>query len=329
VEYIYLQANAAFETQTGLRVADVLGKRATEVFANAKEALFIDIYGKVALTGEPVTFERFFEPLQRHYHINAYQVGQDRFVTVFQDISERKRLEQEVTKARVDFLFAVSHELKTPLFLMASAQELLEGLPAEHRAGRFLEYGEIWNRNLHRLRHLIDNLLDSQRTEGMGLKLAVVPTDLGEILRQTLKDVDFLARRQRIRFRLQEDPLPMIPADPESIHRLFENLLTNAIKFSSPDGEVEIELRRAEEEAVFTVRDFGFGIPASEIPQLFQPFQRTDGATQAVIPGTGLGLYTAKLITEAHGGSIALTSELGKGTKVTVRLPWVKEPEQG
>ncbi|MCX5971616.1 MAG: PAS domain-containing protein, partial [Coprothermobacterota bacterium] len=238
-----------------------------------------------------------------------------------QDITERKRQENEITKARANFLFAVSHELKTPLFLMTSAQELLDGLPAEERAGRFLEYEEIWNRNLHRLRHLIDNLVDSQRTEGMGLKLAVVPTDLGEILRQTLKDVDFLTRRQRIRFRLQEDPMPLIPADPESIHRLFENLLTNAIKFSSAGGEVEIDLRPEGEEALFAVRDHGLGIPASEIPQLFQPFQRTDGANRAVIPGTGLGLYTAKLIAEAHGGSIALYSDLGKGTTVVVRLP--------
>ncbi|MCX5975825.1 MAG: PAS domain S-box protein, partial [Coprothermobacterota bacterium] len=307
VDYIYLQANAAFETQTGLHVADVLGKRATEVFANAKEAPFIDIYGKVALTGEPVTFEQFFEPLQRHYHINVYQVGQGRFATVFQDITERKqtegalreseeryrslaenspdlifiinerdrvdyvnqaaarlvgkqveeiigrpravlfpmevaeiqgqhlaeafasnsgdplwrewllpdriheiwqsvclvplqgklgegrrilgvarditdrkRQEQEMTKARADFLFAVSHELKTPLFLMTSAQELLESLPQEQRAGRFLEYGEIWNRNLHRLRHLIENLVDSQRSEGMGQKITPVPTDISE-----------------------------------------------------------------------------------------------------------------------------------------------------
>jgi PAS domain S-box-containing protein len=245
-----------------------------------------------------------------------------------QDITDRKRLEQAVEKARADFLFAVSHELKTPLFLMASAKELLEGLPAEQRVGRFLEYGEIWNRNLHRLRHLIDNLVDSQRTEGMGLKLAVSPTDLGEILRQTLKDLDFLVRQQRIRFQLQEDPLPRIPADPESIHRLFENLLTNAIKFSSLDGEVEVSLTRQGEKAVFTVRDFGPGIPAAEIPLLFQPFQRTDGSTRAVIPGTGLGLYTAKLIAGAHSGSITLTSEEGKGTKVTVRLPLGKEPEQ-
>ena len=168
--------------------------------------------------------------------------GEDRIMSSVRDITDRKRLQLEATKARADFLFAVSHELKTPLFLMASAQELLESFPAEQRSGRFLEYGEIWNRNLHRLRHLIENLVDSQRTEGMGLKITLVPTDIKEILQQTLKDVELLARRQRISFRLQVDELPQLPADPESIHRLFENLLTNAIKFSPPNGEVEISL---------------------------------------------------------------------------------------
>ncbi|MCX5975420.1 MAG: ATP-binding protein, partial [Coprothermobacterota bacterium] len=153
------------------------------------------------------------------------------------------------------------------------------------------------------------------------LKITPVPTDLVEILQQTLKDVDFLTLQQRLRFHKQLDSLPSILADPESIHRLFENLLTNAIKFSPPDGEVEISLALQGEEALFRVRDFGAGIPPEEIPQLFQPFQRTTGANQAVIPGTGLGLYTAKLIVEAHGGSIALHSELGKGTTIVVRLP--------
>ncbi len=247
--------------------------------------------------------------------------GEDRIIASVRDITERKRLEQEMTKARADFLFAVSHELKTPLFLMAASQELLESLPEEQRAGRFLEYGEIWDRNLHRLRHLIDNLVDSQRTEGMGLKITLVPTDMREILQQTLKDVDLLARRRRISFHLQLDELPPIPADPESIHRLFENLLTNAVKFSSTGGEVEISLTLEGEEALFAVRDYGPGIPTLEIPQLFQPFQRTTGSNRAVIPGTGLGLYTAKLIAEAHGGSISLASEEGKGTTVAVRLP--------
>ncbi|MEI6310124.1 MAG: ATP-binding protein, partial [bacterium] len=172
------------------------------------------------------------------------------------------------------------------------------------------------------LRHLIENLVDSQRTEGMGLKITLVPTGIKEILQQTLKDVELLARRQRISFRLQVDELPQLPADPESIHRLFENLLTNAIKFSPPGGEVEISLTQQGEEVVFRVRDFGAGIPPEELPQLFQPFQRTSGANQAVIPGTGLGLYVSKLIAEAHGGSIALASEEGRGTIVTVRLPW-------
>ncbi|MCX5976761.1 MAG: ATP-binding protein, partial [Coprothermobacterota bacterium] len=160
------------------------------------------------------------------------------------------------------------------------------------------------------------------------LKITPVPTDLVEILQQTLKDVDFLTLQQRLRFHKQLDSLPSILADPESIHRLYENLLTNAIKFSPMGGEVEISLSCEGEEAVFSVRDFGAGIPASEIPLLFQPFQRTAGADRAVIPGAGLGLYTAKQIAEAHGGSITLESEEGRGTIVTVRLPWRKTQER-
>ncbi|MEI6510140.1 MAG: ATP-binding protein, partial [bacterium] len=320
--------NAASEDIFGVPPSGLLGRSLHE-FANSEQFGLIREQTKRHRAGEKSVYEiEISRPSGENRDLLVTAVpqfdSQGKFVGalgVFRDITDRKRLEQEMAKARADFLFAVSHELKTPLFLMASAQELLESLPEEQRAGRFLEYGEIWNRNLHRLRHLIENLVDSQRTEGMGLKITLVPTNISETLQQTLKDVELLARRQRISFRLHLDPLPEIPADPESIHRLFENLLTNAIKFSPADGEVQVSLTLQGEEVLFRVSDFGLGIAASEISQLFQPFQRTSGANQAVIPGTGLGLYTAKLIAEAHSGSIALESEEGQGTTVVVRLP--------
>lgn len=94
VDYIFLRANPAFERHTGLRVAEVLGKRMTTVLDKNQESPFIEIYGKVALQGESVSFDKFSESLQRHYHIVAYQLGYGRFVTVFQDITVRKRAEQ-------------------------------------------------------------------------------------------------------------------------------------------------------------------------------------------------------------------------------------------
>ncbi|MCX5973790.1 MAG: ATP-binding protein, partial [Coprothermobacterota bacterium] len=109
--------------------------------------------------------------------------------------------------------------------------------------------------------------------------------------------------------------------DPEAIHRLVENLLTNAIKFSPRSGEVTIRLTEEEAQAVLTLKDQGAGISAEEQKSLFLPFQRAATAVRSVIPGTGLGLYVAKIIVDAHGGTISLRSKVGRGTTVTVRLP--------
>jgi PAS domain S-box-containing protein len=100
VDYVFLQANASFETHTGLCVADILGKRVTEVLPGIHKTPLIEIYGKVALTGEAVVFEQFFESLQRYYHISAYRVGQGRFATVFQDITDRKKVEEALQSER-------------------------------------------------------------------------------------------------------------------------------------------------------------------------------------------------------------------------------------
>jgi diguanylate cyclase (GGDEF)-like protein/PAS domain S-box-containing protein len=95
-DYVFLSGNPAFETQTGLRVADILGRRATEVMPGIDTQTFIRIYGKVVLTGEPVSFEKYSAALGRHYSINAYRMGEGRFATVFKDITDRKLAEEQI-----------------------------------------------------------------------------------------------------------------------------------------------------------------------------------------------------------------------------------------
>lgn len=93
VDYIFLQANAEFESQTGLKIADIIGKKVTEVIPGIEKTPLIEIYGKVAIMGETIDFEQFIEPLQRYFHINAFQIGESRFCTVFQDITDRRQFE--------------------------------------------------------------------------------------------------------------------------------------------------------------------------------------------------------------------------------------------
>jgi len=98
VDYVFLSANPAFEAQTGLQVADILGRRATEVLPGIDTRNFIRIYGRVVLTGEPVSFEQYCQPLGRYYFINAYRLGERRFATIFMDITDRKKAEEQIHK---------------------------------------------------------------------------------------------------------------------------------------------------------------------------------------------------------------------------------------
>ncbi|AFV25179.1 multi-sensor hybrid histidine kinase [Methanolobus psychrophilus R15] len=103
MDYVFLEANDAFEKQTGLKIADVLGRRVTEVLPGIEKASFIERYGKVTLTGIPVSFEEFSEPLQRYYSINAYRIDKDIFATVFQDITERKNIYRKLVESEQRF----------------------------------------------------------------------------------------------------------------------------------------------------------------------------------------------------------------------------------
>jgi PAS domain S-box-containing protein len=109
VDYVFLEANPVFETATGLRTADILGRRVTEVLPGIEDSPFIEVYGRVALSGEPATFVQYSEPLGRTYSVTAYSVGGGRFATLFDDVTERRRLEEELDDERQRFRQLVEH----------------------------------------------------------------------------------------------------------------------------------------------------------------------------------------------------------------------------
>ena len=182
-------------------------------------------------------------------------------------------------KARIDFLFAVSHELKTPLHVMRAAQEMIESLPEERRLAHFRDYSDVWRRNMMRLRFIIENLVDSQRPPGMGLKLDKRPANLMDLAREIAEELEPVASARSVQFRFQGGSLPPVSMDRNAVRRLLENLLTNAIKFSHLGGQVEIRWRIQGEMVCLDICDFGMGIDSANhalpVPALL-PLARSD-----------------------------------------------------
>ncbi|MGB9875982.1 MAG: PAS domain S-box protein [bacterium] len=246
----------------------------------------------------------------------------DRLVAMTQDITLQKMADEEIRKAKEDFLYSVSHELKTPVLALLSALEIIRSFPLEERPQRFLEYEAIWKRNLDRLMALIENLLDSQKSRTRGLSLNCKPTDLEALLKELVLDFKPNAHAKGVKIHLKvKNELTQIELDPEAIRKSISNLLSNAIKFSPHGGVVEISLQRKEKYAEISVKDRGPGISPEEQQALFNPFRRARSAEEKAVPGTGLGLYVTKLLVEKHGGEVLLRSAPDKGTTVIMRLP--------
>lgn len=231
--------------------------------------------------------------------------------------SDLQRRQQQVEQMQADFVAAVSHELRTPLALtQASLDSLthLELTPEQQR--RFIQ--DI-GQSTAELSRLVHTILDFSRVEEGHWSVHLQATDLAKVAERTTREAGSAAQR-----RLIVDVPPIeVQADAERLGQVVGNLLTNALKYSPPDTPVRLRARSAPSRGVawLDVHDQGEGIPAEDVPYLFQKFFRARNVRTSTLPGTGLGLYMAKRLVEAQGGSIRLRSRLGRGTVVRVYLP--------
>lgn len=246
----------------------------------------------------------------------------DRLVAMTQDVTLEKMAQEEIKKAKADLLYSVSHELKTPVLALISAQEIIRSFPENERPAKFLEYETLWARNLDRLMALIDNLLDSQRSHDGTITLHIKPSRLELIIRELIDNFQAVSKAQEVEIKLEEKCQPsLIEIDPEAIGKSLSNVISNALKFSPRGGTVLVTLDKKDSTVEISVKDQGPGIPLEEQERLFNPFQRARNAKELGVPGTGLGLYVTKILVEKHGGKVLLESSPGQGTTVRILLP--------
>ena len=239
-------------------------------------------------------------------------------------LAERERLIVDLrsaSAAKSDFLAAMSHELRTPLNSIIGFSELLQRpiSPAGHDSATVEEFaGHIHGSGLHLL-ELINEVLDLAKVEAGKLDLRPTLFDLESLLRHTIDTMQPLADRKAIRLTMTARGRQDVEADQSRIRQVVFNLLSNAIKFTPNGGSVDIALSTDEDTCRIDVTDTGTGIAATDQATIFEAFRQAPGA--AGLEGTGLGLTLARQLVEAHGGTIDLESEVGRGSRFSVVLP--------
>ncbi len=222
-------------------------------------------------------------------------------------------------KDRMNFVAAVGHDLRNALVVVGGAAHRLKRKlppPNEH---------EIWlDRIVDQagyLDKLIQDLMDSARIETGEMALQLAEIELTSFVRSIQElQRDTFASHQIF---FESNGECYVKADKRRLERVFTNLISNAVKYSENGSNVLLKVDRTEADVLILVKDEGVGIDHDEIQKLFQPFKRLD-RTKNMAKGTGLGLFSAKKIVEAHGGSIKISSESGNGTTVEIRLPVTK-----
>ena len=242
-----------------------------------------------------------------------------RIVVTMTDITQRRRLEV----LRRDFVANASHELKTPVAAVrALAETLLTALPDDPEAGR--RFAERIGREAERLDLLTRDLLDLSRVERGALD--VEPVDLVGLVKEVVGGYADRAEERRIKLSTEVEPGVALRGDRAQLGLLLSNLIDNALRYTPAKGAVCVRLNAAESRAVLQVHDTGQGIPAGELSRVFERFYRVDKARTRQTGGTGLGLAIVRHVAEAHGGTVRVDSELGRGSTFTVALPVAGPP---
>jgi len=252
--------------------------------------------------------------------------GRNVYAAVLRDVSARYRAEEELhqaIRARDDMMGIVSHDLRNP----ASAVKMLARsilAEAEERAlpPDVTERVEVIQQAAAQIDALIQDLLDVTRLEAGRLTVSAHDVEPKPLVEAALYALHALSDSGDVTLdATYEEPLPLVHADPERVTQLLSNLVGNALKFTPAGGRVEVRVRPNGGAVEVRVVDNGAGIPAEQLPRVFDRFFQVSSGRKGSRQGAGLGLTIARGIVEAHGGTISIESAVGRGTTVCFTLP--------
>ncbi len=236
------------------------------------------------------------------------------------------RRERQLRKLKEDFISNVSHELKTPLSLIGMFSEILRSGRVRNEEAK-LEYYQIINNECDRMSHLISNLLDFASLERGERARNFETINLGQLVTKDLEAYRYQAQKDGFQVTSEVDPdMQDTFADPTAISMAFLNLLDNSVKYSGDQKMIRVVVVQKDGHIDLSVADQGPGIAPEEQERIFDKFYRGSAAATGRIRGSGIGLSITKHVAEMHGGEVLVTSELGKGSTFTLRIPIRRPP---
>ena len=330
----YIEVNEVGLKRLGYTKEEMLNMGPTDIIAPdkrtemPKNAVEMDKKGFSSFEIVHVTKEGRMIPVEIYGHIINYH-GRGVYLTASRDITERKKAENELKETLKElersnteleqFAYVSSHDLQEPLRTIASFTQLLERRykgKFDSDADEFMDY--IVEAAV-RMKEQIEGLLEYSRVATKGKEFKLVDVNL--ILNQTIQTLNTSIEESKAKITLDE--LPTVMGDADQLQRVFQNLISNAIKFKKPEEPPIIHISSNKDlynkEYVFSIKDNGIGIEEQYSERIFVIFQRLH--TRDVYKGTGIGLSIVKRIIERHGGRIWVESEYGKGSTFYFTIP--------
>lgn len=314
-----LLLNPAMERALGLKASEIAARPVADALAGSawdELAQQLTIVGRETLAADgklelSAGGHDFLASISTVHNSDGLAMGR---VAVLQDVSELK----EVDRLKLEFIDGISHDLRSPLTYMRTYAGMLPVIddPALER-----EYvGKIMV-GIDRMSRLVNDLLDMTRIRA-GIDLQLDRVQAGELLADVSQEYATTARMHGVRLLVDApDSLPYVKADPVQLRRAIFNLVDNALKYAPNSGPVTLRAENRLSEVVLSVSDRGPGIPAADLPNLFQKFYRGKQTTAERARGSGLGLAIVKTIADQHGGRVWCESKPGHGSAFYLALP--------
>jgi signal transduction histidine kinase len=285
-----------------------------------------DVVGITASIGVPLEVggttigAMAFHATGRHFNAGDRALAEDIAARVAAALQNARMygIAQSAIRSRDDFLVLIAHELRTPLTALQLRTDSL--VQRSRRDGNVEDkkQTEAIARDVRRFTDVVEHVLEASTIRAEGVKLAHQTCDLVEIVKGCVSQLADRARQAGSAITVNAESPVVGRFDRSRVERVVVCLLDNAIKFGEKKP-IDVSVRRDGTDAELTVRDHGAGVPPDRLPSLFEPFVRA--VPKEHFPGLGMGLYIAKAIVQAHGGTIAAHSAVGKGTTFVVRVP--------